>query len=89
MLSKDACVQLGIVNSSFPSVSSCYTTASASAVTDSEEFDLIPCSPNMDGSCSCPRRESVPEFYPQFDPKLSVQQLGKRIIQHYASSAFN
>ena len=63
MLSKQACVQLGIVNSSFPSVGSCYT-ASASAVTDTEEFDLVPCAPNDDGSCSCPRRELVPEKYP-------------------------
>ena len=51
MLSKDACVQLGIINSSFPSVGSCYTV-SASAVTNSEEFDLVPCAPNEDGSCS-------------------------------------
>ena len=88
MLSKEACVQLGIINSSFPSVGSCYT-ASASAVTDSEEFDLVPCSPNEDGSCSCPRRETVPEAYPEFDPKLTAQQLRKKIIQHYAASAFN
>ena len=74
MLSKEACVQLGIINSSFPSVGSSYTDT-ASAVTDSEEFDLVPCSPNEDGSCSCPRRESVPEAFPEFDPKLSAQQL--------------
>ena len=88
MLSKEACVQLGIINSCFPSVGSCYT-ASAAAVTDSEEFDLVPCSPNEDGSCSCPRREPVPEAFPEFDPKLSAQQLRKRIIEHYAASAFN
>ena len=80
MLSKQACVQLGIVNSSFPSVSSCYTAA-ASAVTDTEEFDLVPCAPNDDGSCSCPRRQQVPQDYPEYDPKLTIQQLRKRIIQ--------
>ena len=32
MLSKEACVQLGIVNSSFPSVGSCYNTVSVSGV---------------------------------------------------------
>ena len=89
MLSKQACVQLGIVNSNFPSVGSCHNTASALAVSDSEEFDLVPCSPNEDGTCSCPRREPVPEAFPEFDPKLSAQQLRKRIVQHYAGSAFN
>ena len=95
MLSKQACVQLGIVNSSFPSVGSCYTASASATSMDpatqqtSEEFDLAPCSPEEDGSCSCPRREPVPEEYPEFDPKLSVQQLRKRIIQYYGSSAFN
>ena len=35
-----------------------------------------------------PRREQVPEP-PKFDHQLSVTQLRKKIIEHYASSAFN
>ena len=67
----------------------CQAGYAASSVTDSEELDLVPCSPNEDETCLCPRREPVPEAFPEYDSKLSVQQLKKRIIQHFAGSAFN
>ena len=45
----------------------CQAGYTASAETDSEELDLVPCSPNEDGSCSCPRREPVLQAFPKFD----------------------
>ena len=53
-----------------------------------EQFDLTPCAPDENGSCSCPRREPTPEP-PTFDPSLSVPELRKKIIKHYAASVFN
>ena len=92
LLSKEACVKLGILNKSFPSVGSAVTDKPVVAEVmdgpNADQFDLEPCAPEEDGSCSCPRREPVPEP-PVFDPNLSVSQLRKRIIQHYAASAFN
>ena len=89
MLSREACVQLGIISDNFPAIGDSAVTAQTDAVTAAEQFDLIPCSPEEDGSCSCPRRQPVPESPPEFDPKLSPQELRKRIIQHYSASAFN
>ena len=59
-----------------------------SEAVNSEQFDLEPCSPDSDGSCSCPRRESCPPP-PKFDPNLSVAELRKLLITHYKASAFN
>ena len=92
LLSKEACIKLGILNKTFPSVGSAVTdTPVVAEVIDgpnADQFDLEPCAPEEDGSCSCPRREPGPEP-PVFDSNLSVSQLRKRIIQHYAASAFN
>ena len=92
LLSREACVKLGILSKSFPAVGSSVekqpVVAEVSDGVNAEQFDLEPCAPEEDGSCRCPRRQSVPEP-PQFDPKLTVSQLRKRIIEHYASSAFN
>jgi len=57
MLSKEACVQLGIIRNNFPAVGDCALAAQTDAITATEQFDLIPCSPDEDGSCSCPRRQ--------------------------------
>ena len=57
-------------------------------VADDEQFDLEPCSPDENGGCSCPRRESVPSR-PKFDPTLSTSELRKLIIRQYGASAFN
>ena len=53
-----------------------------------EPFDLTPCAPDENGSCSCPRKEPTPDP-PDFDPSLSVPELRKKIIKHYAASVFN
>ena len=47
-----------------------------------------PCQVKENGSCSCPIREPPPEP-PMFNHKLSVDELKKLIVGHYASSAFN
>ena len=87
-----ACLKLGIISKSFPAVGSAVHKPVVAQVTDAipntDQFDLEPCAPDDDGSCRCPRREAVPEP-PKFDPQLSVSQLRKKIIEHYASSAFN
>ena len=75
LLSKEACMKLGIISKSFPAVGSTAqqdpVVAEVGNVPDTDQFDLEPCAPEADGSCKCPRREPVPEP-PQFDPKLSV-----------------
>ena len=55
---------------------------------NADQFDLEPCASEEDGSCKCPRRDVVPEP-PKFDPQLSVPQHRRKIIEHYASLAFN
>ena len=52
------------------------------------ELDITPCSPRPDGSCSCPRRTAPPPP-PAFKSGLTRNQMRKRIIDHYAASAFN
>ena len=92
LLSKEALVKLGMINKSFPKVGSYIDTepivAEVTETLNSDQFDLEPCSPEEDGSCSCPRRAPVPEP-PKFVPGLQAQELRKIIIQHYAASAFN
>ena len=103
LLSRDACEQLGMISKSFPEVGSC-SDVSIGQVAQNEmreewigqedhilpevEEDLTPCTPNKDGGCDCPRRESPPPP-PQCPPDQSPEQLRKLIIKHYASSAFN
>ena len=91
LLSREALSKLGMINENFPSVGCAASAAEATPepITNSELYDLTPCSPAEDGTCSCPRREPAPAEYPQFDPSLSVAELRKRILDHYASSAFN
>ena len=99
LLSRGACEKLGIINKKFPAVGSADNGRSESIpvnnVTHSpggnlndEHFDLEPCSPNDDGTCSCPRREDCPPP-PKFDPSLSISGLRRLLIQHYRASAFN
>ena len=92
LLSKEACIKLGIISNNFPAVGSATdhkpVVAEVTEPHNAAEFDLEPCAPEDDGSCKCPRRDSVPEP-PKFDPQMSVPQLRRRIIEHYASSAFN
>ena len=51
-------------------------------------LDLIPCSPDSKGKCSCPRRSLPPEM-PEFKEGATAEELKKIIMNHYASSAFN
>ena len=48
------------------------------------KLDVTPCSPQSDGSCSCPRRTHPPPL----PSGLTKSQLKKRIVDHYAASAF-
>ena len=99
LLSREACCKLGIINDQFPAVGSANNLRSRSipvaqvnqnpaGALNEEHFDLEPCSPNDDGTCSCPRRESCPPP-PKFDPTLSISGLRKLLIKHYGASAFN
>ena len=90
ILSKEACRDLGLVTKDFPSVGSCESRASVNLTTGpgGDEQGLTPCSPDEDGSCSCPRRAETPDP-PAFDPSLSREELKKKILKHYAASAFN
>ena len=92
LLSKEALIKLGIISKTFPEVGgSIYQDPVVAEVQESintEQFDLEPCAPDEDGSCSCPRRAPVPEP-PKFVPGLSAPELRKIIIQHYAASAIN
>ena len=68
LLSKEALLRLGIINKSFPAVGSAETSAPVvSEVTEqnTDQFDLEPCTPEVDGSCNCPRREPVRFRNPQ------------------------
>ena len=85
-----------MISSSFPTVG-CYsnndqTTAQVGEIDAAEmirsEFDLIPCSPDEEGVCKCPRREPTPPP-PEYLPGKSAAELKKVIIKHYAASAFN
>ena len=92
-LSREACEQLRMISSRFPDVGIVdkrKVESELAPVVDNndENFDLEPCSPDEDGGCQCPRRESVPQR-PKFDPSLSRGGLRKLLIQHYGSSAFN
>ena len=99
LLSREAYEKLGMINKKFPAVGSADSDESRSvpvsnvtqnpaAALNDEHFDLEPCSPNDDGTCSCPRRESCPPP-PKFDPTLSTSGLRKLLIKHYGASAFN
>ena len=92
LLSKEACIRLGIISKSFPGIGSAAdqkpVVAEVTDAPNADQFDLEPCAPEEDGSCKCPRRDVVPEP-PKFDPQLSVPQLRRKIIEHYASLAFN
>ena len=103
LLSREACTQLGMIPSNFPEVGSHKTGDVFSGgmevsgdgfaeVTDmvlpDGDMDLTPCSPNPDGTCSCPRREPTPAP-PRYQKDLSPSQLRSLIIQHYGASAFN
>ena len=92
LLSKEACIRLGIISKSFPAIGSAAdqkpVVAEVTDAPNADQFDLEPCAPEEDGSCKCPRRDVVPEP-PKFDPQLSVPQHRRKIIEHYASSAFN
>ena len=52
------------------------------------KLDITPCSPQSDGSYSCPRRVPPPSLL-SFQSGLTRSQLKKRIVDHYAASAFN
>ena len=103
ILSNEACAQLGMISSNFPEVGSHNAgevLSSGAEVQDGvlanvpdmvlpgEDMDLTPCSPNPDGTCSCPRREPPPAP-PHYNPELSPSQLKSLILQHYGASAFN
>ena len=96
LLSKEACQKLGMISSKFPEVGAAdiegeaipINTVNPAEIINDEQFDLEPCSPNEDGTCSCPRRESCPPP-PKFDPNLSTSGLRKLLINHYKASAFN
>ena len=103
LLSREACVQLGMISNNFPEVGSSKAgdvfsgrgeieTEVSADITDlilpEEDMDLTPCSPSSDGSCSCPRREPPPAP-PHYQPGLSSSQLKSLILQHYGASAFN
>ena len=98
LLSKEACEKLGMISSRFPEIGAADIDRGSipvnnvihnpSEVINDEQFDLEPCSPNDDGTCACPRRESCPPP-PKFDPSLSTSGLRKLLINHYKASAFN
>ena len=96
LLSREACVKLGMIDSSFPAVGCATGARSVPGVSQvarvnnnrEEHYDLEPCSPDEDGKCDCPRRAPCPEP-PKYDPSLSVSELRTLIIRHYAASAFN
>ena len=73
-LSKRACRELGVIDSSFPA-----QVAKCTAV-DSEEDDGRP--------CSCPDRETPPQP-PMMPPGATQEELENLIKKHYAISAFN
>ena len=56
LLSKEACIKLGILSKSFPAVGSAVESktniAEVSDGINIEQFDLEPCNPADDGSCS-------------------------------------
>ena len=66
LLSKEACVMLGIVSETFPAVGSSmekqlvFAEISVGLSLD-QNLNLEPCTVEDDGSCRCPRRESVLE----------------------------
>ena len=85
-----------MISPSFPTVS-CYSTNDHTTVQVGEieaaemiqsEFELIPCSPDEEGTCKCPRREPTPPP-PEFLPGKTASELREVIIKHYESSAFN
>ena len=99
LLSREACLQLGMISSNFPEVGEFRDTARVSEVINEytdhpdmilpeEDLDLTPCTPSPEGSCDCPRREAPPPP-PQYQAGMSTAQLKQLIIKHYASSAFN
>ena len=96
LLSKQACVELGIIPHNFPQIGSHHMGKVAEISVDDlmEEMmglegDLVsPCKPRTDGSCDCPRR-TLPPPPPEFPRNASAQQLKETLLKHYASSSFN
>ena len=92
ILSKEACQALGIIKDDFPAIGS-FGSADINDLSysgglmrmfllsplPSGEDLLTPCSPQSDGSCSCPRRKTAPSP----PPGLSADQLKKVIVRHY------
>ena len=103
-LSREACVDLGVIPSSFPSIGSCDTNASntvaggiAQPANGSTTGHEKPCSNTgvsnpADVPCSCPTRQpppSSPPTLPCTPSKENVHILRQYILDRYAASAFN
>ena len=89
LLSRQACEDLGMISSSFPTVgchsNNYHKTVQVGEIDAAEmiqsEFDLIPCSPDEEGACKCPRREPTPPP-PVYLPGKTVAELKEIIIKH-------
>ena len=99
ILSREACERLGMIASSFPDVGCAQNKdrCQIGAISEQDvledlynrsEDDLTPCSPREDGSCDCPRREPTPPR-PEFDDRMTADELKELLIRHYRASAFN
>ena len=83
ILSRETFTQMQMISSKFPEVGTFDKNVSQVAhtvapVADDEQFDLESCSPDENGGCSCPRRESVPSR-PKFDPNMYINELAEKV----------
>ena len=87
-LSREACVDLGLMPASFPSIGSCSDTATIAATACANDGVSDPAEPH----CSCPLRQqppSTPPVLPCAPIEANLPVLRQYILDRYAASSFN
>ena len=88
-LSREACVDMGLIHASFPSIGSCHSTATLAASTTCTNTGV---SGPDEPPCSCPLRQPPPTNPPVLpcDPtEENLPLLRQYILARYAASSFN
>ena len=88
-LSREACVDMGLIHASFPSIGSCHSTATLAASTTCTNTGV---SGPDEPPCSCPLRQPPPTNPPVLpcDPtEENLPLLRQYILDRYAASSFN
>lgn len=82
-LSKEACIALGMISQSFPTIGEIIGTTTSSVI----DNDI-----SMESQCDCPKRQAppqIPDKLPFPATEENVPKLRDFLLEHYKSSTFN